>query len=587
MNDGKVGPKVSLRHSPPPMHNLTILPGAVVSPPDSGQSSSDDDLLMMARGRKLSDLAELQAAISVIEQQREGSPASREKEVNKKKASFGVFDSSADSGLKVDNSAKALTKEAKKISHSRSVTEPTAHFNLGQQQHSHSPSRTSSDDDSDGTPGFKKPPMLRKKSGELIRPALRPSSGRRRPSSMPGTPTFGKAVHFSSNLEHVKHFKQVDRPLAVSAGTSPTENYDTDTEFPFGDNDLTSRPAATEWEIRLANFPTEVAMAERKLAPVLVERVYMSSDKKTLIGGVAVQNLAFHKLVVARFTFDYWKTTSEVVAEYNNDVRHQGASGGCDRFNFNIKLEDQTNLENKTLFFCVRYNVSGHEYWDSNNMMNYKIEFTKKAISATQSNQSAPAGSAMLHSLPRCHNPPKSAQVAARKPSIDDFGKGFDSHWDSDLLPRSASASHLLGEKKTPLRFRSKAAGNALEDTQGRSLDGPGQTFGNRYDFGASLSAAMSTANTVLGERSGFSPPDKAQRSPKLANGAYRSINGLSSSGLAAPPSTEAATQANSPTPAALDTGKPSMQSQSYTDLLDKYCFVCTTRLPIRSSIRS
>jgi hypothetical protein len=92
--------------------------------------------------------------------------------------------------------------------------------------------------------------------------------------------------------------------------------------------------------------------------PVRVERVFLSSDNKTLVGSVAVANLAFHKHVVARFTLDYWKTTSEVIAEFNHDIR-QPKREGYDRFNFNIKLADQANLEAKTMFFCVKYVVNG------------------------------------------------------------------------------------------------------------------------------------------------------------------------------------------------------------------------------------
>ena len=195
---------------------------------------------------------------------------------------------------------------------------------------------------------------------------------------MPGTPTYSKAVHFDSHLEHVRHFLQVDRPLAVSAGTSPVENYESDMEFPFGSDNSRSTAPAFEWEIRLANFPTD--SNDRSGMPARVEKVFLSADNKTLIGVVAVHNLAFNKYVVTRFTLDYWKTTSEVVAEYNNDVRRKEANDGFDRFNFNIKLEDQANLESKTMFFCIRYNVNGQEFWDSNGNMNFQVDFVKKIL---------------------------------------------------------------------------------------------------------------------------------------------------------------------------------------------------------------
>lgn len=51
---------------------------------------------------------------------------------------------------------------------------------------------------------------------------------------MPFTSTYSKGVHFDSNLEHVREFLQVDRPFAVSRG-DPVEPYESDTEFPFTD----------------------------------------------------------------------------------------------------------------------------------------------------------------------------------------------------------------------------------------------------------------------------------------------------------------------------------------------------------------
>ena len=214
-----------------------------------------------------------------------------------------------------------------------------------------------------------KPPLLRKKSGELVKPALRPP-WRRRPSSMPGTPTYHKAVHFNEDIVQVRHFLQVDRPIAVSATSSPVDVYDSESEYPFG------HPPA--WDIRLANFPQD--SPERRVQPVRVEGIFLASDRKTLVGVVAVANLAFHKLVAARFTLDYWRTTSEVVAEYGHDVRKPQARDGYDRFHFHIKLADQANLETKTLFLCVRYCVSGREFWDNNASANFQVDFVRKPV---------------------------------------------------------------------------------------------------------------------------------------------------------------------------------------------------------------
>ncbi|ORY15103.1 putative phosphatase regulatory subunit-domain-containing protein, partial [Clohesyomyces aquaticus] len=350
----------SLRQSPPPVNNLLIPSGAITTPPDS----SDDD---EERGRDIGDLKELQEALQHIDVKRSQSP-NRD----------GAADTPVNTAVSTPPApsvlpGRSLSAEARKISHSRSSSEITL------SQHcpplSTEPIISSSEgSDVEDDELRMKPPLLRKKSGELVKPALRPSS-RRRPSSMPGTPTYSKAVHFNEDIEQVRHFLQVDRPIAVSAGSSPVETYDSDAEYPFGYEEG-YKPALPEWEIKLTNFPSETF--ERKTMPVRVERIFLASDHKTLVGNVAVANIAFQKLVVARFTLDYWKTTSEVVAEFNQDVRKKQTNDGYDRFNFNIKLADQANLASKTLLLCVRYNVNGQEFWDNNGSMNYQVDFIRK-----------------------------------------------------------------------------------------------------------------------------------------------------------------------------------------------------------------
>jgi hypothetical protein len=193
---------------------------------------------------------------------------------------------------------------------------------------------------------------------------------------MPETPTYSKAVRFDSNMERVRHFLQVDKPLAVSAGHSPINAHHSEPDFQFDSEEPQPHEPQFEWEISLPNFPEDTP--ERQSCPVRVERVFLSDDNQNLVVTVAVANLAFHKTVIARFTLDHWETTSEVLAEYNNNVRCKQGNDGNDRFNFSIKLADQMNLERKTLVFCIRYVVNGQEYWDNNNSTNYHIKFKKK-----------------------------------------------------------------------------------------------------------------------------------------------------------------------------------------------------------------
>ena len=580
----------NLRQSPVQANELQIRTGAPISPPDSSQNSSDDDdMSKRGRVRDLENLAELQAAIRIIDQHRESSPNEFSEETKKARIALGLsIPSPIHTTTEQDASARSpLSNEARKISHSRSSTESLTLSNLPQNRFDPSSSSTSDSEAEGAEANIRiKPQMLRKKSGELVRPALRPSCAKRRPSSMPGTPTYSKAVHFDSHLEHVRHFLQVDRPLAVSAGSSPVECYEHETEFPFGTEENGPKSLPFEWEIRLTNFPRETA--ERMSLPVRVEKVYLSTDNKALIGSVAVANLSFHKLVVARFTLDYWKTTSEVVAEYSNDVRRKQTNDGLDRFNFNIKIGDQANLETKALFFCVRYNVNGQEFWDSNNNMNYQVEFMKKAKPQLGKQRTLGAGTRQLNALPRSRPsvPVSSTRPRSMPSSFDDFGSGFEPRYGLGTVP--PPGLEIAGE--SPIRFKNpKASEDIVPDAPTIRSTAAVQAFGNRYDFGASLSAAIQAASITVGDRGGAQtegvsaiPQSKQSDSvrkpcfetPESTRGNEGS-NELRNSGPMKR-STEASLPENPAKPAAL-LEKPALQSRSYNELLDKYCFVRTS----------
>ena len=559
-----------------------VTKGGAISPPDSSQNSSDDELnTRRGRVRDPDNISELQAAIRIIEQHRASSPNRVSSEETKQaRMTLGLPDPRLDPRLKdkVFSPRPPLSAEARKISHSRSSTDASAFADFPRNKFD-SPTKIDTDfEEVDAEDIREKPALVRKKSGEPVRPALRPRTARRRPSSMPGTPTYSKAVHFNSDLEQVRTFLQVDRPLAVSAGSSPVEAYESEIEFPFGNSDVENHAPLFEWEIRLTNFPRD--SLERLSMPVKVERVYLSSDNKNLLGAIAVQNIAFHKLVVARFTLDYWKTTSEVKADFNNDVRRKQANDGYDRFIFSIKLEDQANLENKTMFFCVRYNVNGQEFWDNNNSINYQVDFSKKARPMNGKHGMQVATARPLSSLPRS-KPSTSASARPRSfpsKSSDDFASSFAAPFEFSSFPQPSA--QLVGE--SPIRFK-KSSKPLLPDAPGRRTSPAGQAFGNRYDFGASLSAAIQAASNNVGDRNGIQMKQEVKSAPakqptfSLNVASEPSIVDASlktpqSESTRVPPSSE--NPRSSIDAVALTAEKPSVQSSSYTELLDKYCFV-------------
>lgn len=511
--------------------------GAVISPPDSASSGSDDEETPTSRGRKLEDLRE---AVSHIPQQRTPSPERRN--------GNGEEGSSRPVHFSFSTSSLGDLAKGRKLSHVRSATEPNASVSKSADN-----SLTASEEDTDEDLR-KKPQMVRKKSGELVRPALRPSH--RRPSSMPGTPVFSKAVHFDSHLEHVRHFLQVDRPLAVSAGSSPVDAYDSDNEYPFpGDGRSNKRTPPYEWEILTSNFPHD--SEARKSLPVRLEKVWLSTDQKSMVGSIAVANLAFQKSVTCRFTLDYWKTTSEVTAEYNHEIRPKDGPLGHDRFQFSIKLADTANLESKTLFFCIRYNVNGLEYWDNNGATNFQVDFRKKHLPQNGKNNFQGATSRPLNGLPRSNrrngtsNAPRPKSMPV---SFDDFG-------DDDKLNFDQPIHEYLGETgNSGLRLKSKSLGNLAGDNITKGLTAPsGLAFANRYDFGASLSAAVQAAkDSTIKEKDGL----------------YMKANVRTSK--PSPPIVPPLAPGLTPTAPGASSPTPSLPSASYEELVNKYCFVRT-----------
>ncbi|KAK2000851.1 hypothetical protein LX36DRAFT_738511 [Colletotrichum falcatum] len=553
----------SVRQSPPPLTDERGMPkGAIISPPDSGSEEED----AAERGRQIENLKELQEAISQIPVKREASPT--RSKLEQPALALITKEDLPKEGLPTSFSTSSLDALAKTVArratHIRSSTEPRIVYEPV--------SATGSESDSDGNNRTdSKPPMVRKKSGELVRPALRPASARRRPSSMPGTPTFSKAVHFDSHLEHVRHFLQVDRPLAVSAGSSPVDNYDSDTEYPFpGDERRGARTPPFEWEIVMANQPVDTPI--RKSLPVRLERVWLSPDQKNLLGSVAVANLAFQKFVTCRFTLDYWKTTSEVAAEYSHEIRPHDGPVSQDRFAFTIKLSDLANLETKTLFFCIKYSVNGQDFWDNNNGTNFQVDFRKKYL--PQNGKRGLQGAASRPALPRSN---RRSGPAASAPRPKSMPVGFDDFPNQSKLNFEQPIHEYLGESgPTGLRLKvNKSTGNLASDNLPSRLSAPsGQAFANRYDFGASLTAAVQAAkDTTVKDRNPDGLYMKSHRKiqvpadqPQLPQQTKPAPVPVRS----APAAPKAAVR---PTVPGTDSPNAILASSSYEELVNKYCF--------------
>ncbi|KAI5781206.1 putative phosphatase regulatory subunit-domain-containing protein [Geopyxis carbonaria] len=543
----------SLHQSPPPVDDgMSLIPkGAVMSPPDSQQNSSDEDESVPRRGRDLGLLEDqLVEALQGLGPQRSASP-----DASMPRKPPSPLDSS-------------MSMSRRRISHRQTYSDSAVLIDIGvRSAGSGRSSRSDSMSDIEDDAYRIAPAMVRKKSGEVVKSSLK-SPSRSRPISMPSTPTFpSKNVHFDSRIEHVRHFLHSEKPSAVSAGSSPVETaYDGESEYPFGPNS-----PEFDWEIILPNFPKD--LESRKSMPVRLEKVCLSTDKQSLIGTIACVNMAFQKHVVTRFTFDYWQTVSEVTAEYSSDVRRKDREDGADRFVFKIKLAEQANLEKKTLFFCIRYCTAGQEHWDNNAGFNFHVDF-KKTPKAQTARATGPR-------LPRSR--PVSAGSRPRSmPNLDDFGILDDAFFERarELSPRSTDPSP-----------RSKSRKSAVIDDDTalptRRANPSGNAFGNRYDFGASLNAAIKAAGTVTQK-----PAEVQHNEPKKEYfDLVPKVNYLSVQSSTTPMESPSISGAGHPEVIKPDvffnTGKPSIESPSYRELLDNYCFFGTSKASSNNTHRA
>ncbi|XP_068742439.1 protein phosphatase 1 regulatory subunit 3B-like [Montipora capricornis] len=85
-------------------------------------------------------------------------------------------------------------------------------------------------------------------------------------------------------------------------------------------------------------------------------------------GTVKVRNVADHKEVTVRYTFDGWSSSKDVVAQFVDESH----TGSTDTFAFEIAMPS-TLSEDCELEFAVCYSASGVEFWDNNDGDNYRV----------------------------------------------------------------------------------------------------------------------------------------------------------------------------------------------------------------------
>ncbi|GAU95344.1 hypothetical protein RvY_06977 [Ramazzottius varieornatus] len=199
-------------------------------------------------------------------------------------------------------------------------------------------------------------------SDYVVPPKARRAASLKTKKTPPGTPSPKKMVRFADamglDLEKVRHFLQDQLPNTPSSTQ-------TDVAVATLTNELNRHVTG---KYLTPSFP-QPCLAGNFLERIRTQKVCLDSVQTSdfhVSGFVRVLNVAFEKSLVVRYTFDNWKTSLDLAAQYvpnSND-------NFSDRFQFSLYAPSYFDTGN-VLQFCLCYKAGGQEYWDSNYGQNY------------------------------------------------------------------------------------------------------------------------------------------------------------------------------------------------------------------------
>lgn len=390
----------------------------------------------------------------------------------------------------------------------------------------------------------------------------RPSSIRSHTSPTPlRSPKY---VHFNTQLEHVRLFLQGEMPSCVSERETIVDTHQHDQ--PTSDIKLTLpnwSPASVE-SFNSANNESATL--------VRLENVALSGDQSEIEGKILVKNIAFHKHVSVRFTVDFWQTTSEATAEYE-----ESAQTSVDRFSFAIPLNMDRSSVERTFCMAVRYEVNGREFWDSNNGMNYHVECKRVVVA---SSPTIPDLTKHMNSLIIGSPLPDYGKPVLRKKQGDryDFSTSLSAARSPNVKAETAlvnntpvsqtayrASEYIMPSSPSPQNYHHtlyasspkfinsylSAASPPDHFNLGHDQWSVDRTFVNKKSTLDSWNVEVDTSSTL------------ANRSSSIPAGLYASYSS----------SPKGSAPISIPIPKAQMTKRPTAGSSSYFDLVERYCF--------------
>lgn len=389
---------------------------------------------------------------------------------------------------------------------------------------------------------------------KLIQLPARLKSSLRTPksASAPCSPTTGlKSVQFSkNNLEDICLFRKAQTPLAISQrnifwANEDEEEEEDDSSSSSSSSSNSSGSSEEETEpiktLHYANWPTRLSdIIDKKTKVIRIEKNTIRLMTDLIVGKVLVRNIDYHKTVTIRYTFDFWETVDNVDARFHQQDDHKN-NNSYDVFSFKIKLPPNAT----TLYFAVHYKVGAQEYWDNNDGRNYEVQIKTTPAKSNKKTK-------------------KKTKSIKKKKQEDSFID--QDHTKEDGLKARYDFSQSINLAKNNMFDINSGSSSKLLHKRSNSYNKPKASSSNSTI--ASISPA--TNNSIIPSSSSSSSLPTASSTIAMPIPMRRSRSSSSPTGL----SCHSPLTSSSPT--FMD-----LNSQSYLELVNKYCFYSTS--PSRS----
>ncbi|CAI5760189.1 unnamed protein product [Candida verbasci] len=239
------------------------------------------------------------------------------------------------------------------------------------------------------------PPLIRMKSGQLLKPSLKRCSsspnfgGNIIPSSSPR-----KSVKFASRLFNIKTFDGCDSPSTVNSASpsSPLDFTDSSTSDDDDDEDIDYFTTTTKSNLKKTEYKMlkhNIRLNNNDVISLVQSYIIKMGQKYYLQGLLNVQNLHYEKHIIIKISVDNW--CSSIILSGPIINYHRQINSSLDQFKFNINLENIINSTTTTttttkttttsessnitdLQLCFKLEMGNQTYWANNYGQNYKFQ---------------------------------------------------------------------------------------------------------------------------------------------------------------------------------------------------------------------